>query len=109
MTVGRIDGFDQPVVPAVKHTENAGGQGKHPKREAAKASEVSDKVDIGHGPEPERKNTAYEYDISDGHNLVVKIVNRDNRTEVVRQYPSEEMVKFQKAYMQWMKTMGLEG
>ncbi|MBI4667311.1 MAG: hypothetical protein HY751_12985 [Nitrospinae bacterium] len=51
--------------------------------------------------------TVYDYDVSDYHQLVVKVVNAQNRAEVVRQYPSEESLSLKDAYRRFLKLIGM--
>lgn len=87
---------EQSVKPADSVSEN------HPP--------VADRVDISQkgGTEAGQENeTAYDYDVPEDRRLVVKIVDREDRAEVIRQYPSERELAFIKAYRNFMELIGL--
>lgn len=76
---------------------------EHEKREAAENHETP-------RPEPEmigagwsRENTDYDYDVSETSDLVVKVVDKEDRSRVIRQYPSEERLSLKKAFMRFLE------
>jgi len=58
-------------------------------------------------PTSPANDKAYEYDVTEGNQLVVKIVDRENRSKVVRQYPSEQELQLKEAYRKLMDLLGL--
>ncbi|MBF0171078.1 MAG: flagellar protein FlaG [Nitrospinae bacterium] len=55
----------------------------------------------------ERVSTDYQYEVSETQDLVVKVVNAKDRSEVIRQYPSEDVLKFRSAYREFLNLVGL--
>ncbi len=54
-----------------------------------------------------RGETAYDYELSEFNDLIVKIVDRENRSEVVRQYPTKEQMTYKNAFRKFMELIGL--
>jgi len=54
-----------------------------------------------------KESTDYDYDLSDDRELVVKIVNRKDRSEVIRQYPSKAELAYKTAFRKFMELIGL--
>ncbi len=54
-----------------------------------------------------KENTDYDYDLSDDRELVVKIVNRKDRSEVIRQYPSKAQLAYKTAFRKFLDMIGL--
>lgn len=54
-----------------------------------------------------RSETAYDYELSQYNDLVVKIVDDENRSEVIRQYPTKEQLSYKNAFRKFMELLGL--
>lgn len=73
----------------------------------AKAVEIKDGLSrLAEGWSPD--SAAYEYDLSDDHDLIFRVVRKDDRAEVLRQYPSDETLAFKKQFRKLLKNMGVE-
>lgn len=55
------------------------------------------------GADWSRENTDYDYDVSETSDLVVKVVDKEDRSRVIRQYPSEERLSFKKAFLRFLE------
>jgi len=54
-----------------------------------------------------RGATAYDYELSEFNDLIVKIVDSEDRAEVVRQYPTKEQMNYKNAFRKFMELIGL--
>jgi len=54
-----------------------------------------------------RGEIAYDYEISKFNDLVVKIVKQEDRSEVVRQYPTKGQMTYKNAFRKFMELIGL--
>ncbi|VAX15943.1 hypothetical protein MNBD_NITROSPINAE04-44 [hydrothermal vent metagenome] len=54
-----------------------------------------------------KDKTAYDYEISKFNDLIVKIVDREDRSEVARQYPTKGQVSYKNAFRKFMELIGL--
>lgn len=54
-----------------------------------------------------RGETAYDYELSEFNDLIVKIVDREDRAEVVRQYPTKEQMNYKNAFRKFIELIGL--
>ncbi len=51
--------------------------------------------------------TAYDYELSEFNDLIVKVVVREDRAEVVRQYPTKEQMNYKNAFRKFIELIGL--
>ncbi len=54
-----------------------------------------------------KDKTAYDYELSRFNDLIVKIVDREDRSEVARQYPTKGQMNYKNAFRKFMKLIGL--
>jgi len=101
---------DEKIEPAVEapekpaaHIEDAGGLEKDKPAEAGQDQ-----------PEPQlagetwdRERLAYDYELTKDRELVVKVVDKEDRSKVVRQYPDEKSLSIKRAYRKFMELIGL--
>jgi hypothetical protein len=51
--------------------------------------------------------TAYDYELSEFNDLIVKVVVREDRAEVVRQYPTKGQMNYKNAFRRFIELIGL--
>jgi uncharacterized FlaG/YvyC family protein len=98
-----------PAAETAKIDPRGSGKPANPHRPTSN-KDVVELTTTERTPSPVEEANAkdYRYELSEGRDLIVKIVNPENRSEIIRQYPSEEMVNFRTAYRRFLKIVGLE-
>jgi len=54
-----------------------------------------------------RENTDYDYDLTKERDLVIKIVDREDRSQVLRQYPNQAELAYRRAFRKFLELIGL--
>jgi len=123
MDIGRIDQVAAPQVAAPQAQDSAAAKSREAPQEPVQSSPApqKDRVDIsaqaaekagkkgevGGVMTPQKpESTTYDYEMSKTKDFVVKVVNRENRSEVVRQYPSEAQLALKEAYEKFVGSDG---
>ena len=87
---------------AVGHGKH--GTGDHETTARQGRTPSMDRVDITR-PANTPFSRVYDYEVSENHELIFRVVDAENRSKVIRQYPSEDVLKFRRAYRKFLETI----